>query len=77
MENKTNKQGRIDMEINVTNQPRCRIRAETTYKQVEYLKSFENIEFACSASQMVLRMTAAQASAAIDAAKRGERVRIW
>jgi hypothetical protein len=45
-----------------------------TYKQIEYLKSFENVEVHASSSQIMKRIEMKEMSDAIEAAKAGQKV---
>ena len=45
-----------------------------TYKQLEYLRSFDNVEINATGSQIMKRVSVSDMSAAIDAAKRGIKV---
>lgn len=45
-----------------------------TYKQLEYLRSFDNVEINATGSQISKRISVSDMSEAIDAAKRGIKV---
>ena len=45
-----------------------------TYKQLEYLRSFDNVEINATGSQIMKRISISDMSEAIDAAKRGIKV---
>ena len=45
-----------------------------TYKQLEYLRSFDNVEINATGSQIMKRISVSDMSDAIDAAKRGIKV---
>lgn len=45
-----------------------------TYKQLEYLRSFDNVEIHASASQIMKRIELSEMSEAINAAKSGRKV---
>ena len=47
-----------------------------TYKQIEYLKSFNNVTISTSSSQIMKRLNSFELSEAIDAAKEGKKVYI-
>ena len=48
--------------------------APATYKQLEYLRSFDNVEINATGSQIMKRISSSDMSEAIDAAKRGIKV---
>lgn len=43
----------------------------STYKQIEYLRTFENVKIQTSASQIIKRLNTWEVSKAIEAAKEG------
>ena len=45
-----------------------------TYKQIDYLRTFDNVEINASSSQMMKRISISDMSDAIDAAKQGIKV---
>jgi hypothetical protein len=45
-----------------------------TYKQIQYLKTFDNVEINASSSQIMKRIECSEMSEAIDAAKQGIKV---
>lgn len=45
-----------------------------TYKQIQYLMSFDNVEIKTSKSQIMKRLNSFELSEAIEAAKNGQKV---
>lgn len=45
-----------------------------TFKQIQYLKSFENVQINCSSSQIIKRLNSFEISQAIVKAKEGIKV---
>ena len=45
-----------------------------TYKQIDYLRTFDNVEINASSSQIMKRISISDMSDAIDAAKQGIKV---